>query len=338
VSALPLGVWARPGTGRISYVYVLAASHSGSTLLAMLLNAHPEVVTVGELVSGGRWDPASYRCSCRALIRECPFWQRVTEVVSRSQPGFDVASFGIRLAAEAPWWVHRLWRLRHRGPAVERVRDLLMATGAWRRHFADASRGFPALAATILDLARGRIIVDTSKLAHLLKYVRQVPELDVKVVHLVRDGRAVALAYMDQDNFADSRDPALRRGGFGKASAAPADLPMSLAADQWRWCLRSAEFALAGLDPSQWIRVHYEDLCRQPESTMRRILNFIGADPRRTVPDFRSVEHHVVGNGMRLDSTSEIRLDERWRSVLGEADLRIFDGVAGEANQRYGYR
>jgi hypothetical protein len=60
-------------------------------------------------------------------------------------------------------------------------------------------------------------------------------------------------------------------------------------------------------------------------------------DPAQTSADFRSVEHHVLGNGMRLDPTSEIRLDQRWKSVLSPADLPVFDSVAGKLNRRYGY-
>ena len=39
-------------------------------------------------------------------------------------------------------------------------------------------------------------------------------------------------------------------------------------------------------------------------------------------------EHHVVGNGMRLDTTSQVSLDERWRLVLTEEELEIFDREA----------
>jgi hypothetical protein len=41
---------------------------------------------------------------------------------------------------------------------------------------------------------------------------------------------------------------------------------------------------------------------------------------------------------MRLDSTREIRLDERWKTALGAEDLAVFDRVAGDYNRRLGYR
>jgi hypothetical protein len=50
------------------------------------------------------------------------------------------------------------------------------------------------------------------------------------------------------------------------------------------------------------------------------------------------VKHHVVGNGMRLDSAPMVHLDERWKTALNEEQLRVFDSVAGELNRRYGYQ
>ena len=45
-----------------------------------------------------------------------------------------------------------------------------------------------------------------------------------------------------------------------------------------------------------------------------------------------------MGNGMRLDSTSTIKLDERWRSVLTMSDLAVFDDVAGALSRDLGYQ
>jgi hypothetical protein len=40
---------------------------------------------------------------------------------------------------------------------------------------------------------------------------------------------------------------------------------------------------------------------------------------------------------MRLDQTSDIRLDDRWRSNLTKEQLKEFDTVAGDLNRKYGY-
>jgi hypothetical protein len=60
-------------------------------------------------------------------------------------------------------------------------------------------------------------------------------------------------------------------------------------------------------------------------------------DPTKRFTNFRNTEHHIVGNGMRLDSTSEIRIDERWRKELSQRDLAQFNSVAGDMLGKLGY-
>jgi len=330
---------AREGGGRIPYVFVLAASHSGSTLLTLLLNSHPEVATVGELTSGAVRNVPSYRCSCRTPIEECAFWRRVAEAVRTEHPAFDLASFGILFERPPSRWARRLARIEHRGRLLETVRSgLLGLSPAWRRHQRGLERGSAAVARAVLRLEGARVFADSSKLAHRLLFLGRMAAFDLRVIHVVRDGRAVALTYTDHERLADAAEPDLRRGGLGEASPwRPESVPFARAAEEWRRAQTSAEHALRGLDPRRWIRVRYEDLCTRPTETLAGLFTFLGLDPGRAAADFRSVPHHVVGNGMRLDRTSTVRLDERWRGVLTARDLAAFEAVAGEANRRYGY-
>jgi hypothetical protein len=66
-------------------------------------------------------------------------------------------------------------------------------------------------------------------------------------------------------------------------------------------------------------------------------VTFLGLTSASVRRDFRHVDHHVVGNGMRLDSTEEIHLDDRWVSRLSPRDLELFDSLAGDVNRRLGY-
>ena len=112
---------------------------------------------------------------------------------------------------------------------------------------------------------------------------------------------------------------------------------MARAAYEWQRDNEEAEHVLQPLGKSKWIEVRYEELCKYPDNTLDRLFTFLDLDPARRMRDFRAAENHVVGNGMRLDTTSKIRLDERWREVLTEKDLQVFNRVAGEMNRRYGY-
>jgi len=323
----------------IDYVYILGASHSGSTLLALLLNAHPDITTIGETAPGSIGDVGTYRCSCGRLIKECSFWANVVDRMQEKHPDFNLDNFGTQFEFPSSRLVDWLLHIEHRGAPLELLRDAaLRLSPAWQRVRREIESRCYDLASAALTESGGRILVDSSKLAHRLKFLLRIPEFNIRVIHLIRDGRAVALTYMRQDEFADSRDAAFRRGGRGMAAEATADsLPMAKAAYEWRRCLEAAQYVLAGLEASQWMEIHYEQLCSDKEGVLRRIHEFLGTDHTLATSHFRDVENHVVGNGMRLDTTSEIRLDERWREILTERDLRTFNQTAGAMNRCYGY-
>lgn len=319
--------------------YILAPSHSGSTLLSMLLGSHPQIATIGEinLSPEAMGDLSRYRCSCGRPIRRCEFWKDVRKGMADQGIEFDLARAGTDYRAVDSRYAQRLLRPLFRGGVLERGRDLgLSLSPRWRKRLPETQKRNATLAAVVTEVTQAKIIVDSSKIALRLKYLLRNPDLNIKVVRLVRDGRAVALTYMDPAGFADARDPDRRAGGMG-GDRDSERLPMAQAAHQWRRCVEEAESILPSLDRSQWIEVRYEDYCRHSDETLSRIQKFLGVDPHRQPVDFRSVEQHVVGNGMRLDTVSEIQLDERWRQRLTTEELKVFDDVAGAVNRRYGY-
>jgi hypothetical protein len=318
--------------------YILAASHSGSTLLCMSLGSHPQIATIGEinLAAGAMGDLHRYRCSCGVLIQECGFWREVRDNMAKRGFPFDLADAGTDYRAIPSRYARRLLAPMYHGRVLESVRDAaLTLSPVWWRRSREIHERNTALISTIREIHRAQIVVDSSKIAVRLKYLLRNPQLDVKVIRLVRDGRAVALTYMDPAAFADAKDPIYRGGGMG-GDRESERLLMAQAARDWRRCMEEADNILRRLDRTRWIQVRYEDYCRDPEATLSRLHRFLGVASRQHFEGFRQGQH-VVGNGMRLDATSEIRLDERWRNALGEQDLRIFDEVAGDVNRRCGY-
>lgn len=318
--------------------YLLAASHSGSTLLTMLLGAQPGACTAGELKATSLGDPDQYRCSCHERIRSCAFWQNVHQAMaSRGYPEFDITRAGTNILETKSPYVRRLLAPLYRGGALEISRDLALSLSSeWRTHVNICNDRNLALIESLLKTTGAGVVIDSSKVPLRLKYLLKIHDLDVRVIRVIRDGRAVSLTYTDEWNFAESSDPEMRSGGTGTRQPPQRD-SMAEAARAWKRNNESCDALVATLPRTQWTEVRYEDLCADPTATLKRLAVFLDLDPEQTLLDFRSKTQHVIGNGMRMDSTSVICLDERWQSHLSENDLQAFDAVAGDLNRRYGY-
>jgi len=297
-------------------VYILSPSYSGSTLLTFLLGTHPHIATIGELKATAMGDVDKYVCSCGALIRQCPFWRRVTAELSRHGVQFDVSDFGTHFAAHAHWLADRLLRARVRGPAFELARTVgIQLQPRCRSTVRRVLEKNQALIEVITKIQRGRLFLDASKDPVRLKHLLESRYWNIKVIHLIRDGRGTSYSYMRHHK-----------------------APMAKAARAWHLHQTECDRMIGRLPQNSSIKVHYEHLCVDRKRELARIFRCLRVDPSEWVRDFRSNEHHILGNNpMRLAPTAAVVLDERWRAALTPQELRVFDAVAGKLNRVYGY-
>jgi hypothetical protein len=303
--------------------YILSASHSGSTLLAMLLGAQAKACTVGELRAPNLGAIDVYQCSCGRRIKECEFWIQVSRAMARRGiAGFDITQARTSIFEAPGRYAGRLLEPLQRGPLLELVRNVALGfSPGWNSFLKEVQHRNAALVEALKELTGAEIIIDSSKSVLHLNYLLKNPSLRIKVIQLIRDGRAVSLSLIGHG---------LQRSTRQETVAA--------AAREWRRSNEAAQFLLNRLPASQWMGVRYEQLCQNPQSTLRQLCQFLDLNTENLTLDFRSRQQHVLGNdGMRLQSTSAIRLDERWRTQLSAEDLSTFDLVAGSLNRRCGY-
>lgn len=297
--------------------YVASPSYSGSTLLTLLLNTHPGVATVGEL-KGRLYDARTppRRCSCGAAMETCDFWHDVADRLAASEIPLDPRDLDTDFRAPGRPVVDALFRARVRGPGFEALRR----TGL--RHWPGAARERARLLArnaavveAICAVSGGPVFVDASKDAARLAFLMEAGAFEVRVLHLVRDGRGVAWS-------------ARRRDGVSIRSAAR----------HWRRTHDAFLPLLDRLGEKAVHVVHYEDLAARPRETLARVLDFLGLSTDGASLSFRDSPHHVLGNPMRFLASDAIVVDERWRTALSFEDLSVFERVAGARNRAFGYQ
>jgi hypothetical protein len=303
--------------GRPLFVSIQTTAFSGATLLAFLLGAHPQIATVGEM-NGliAREDPEIYLCSCGQKIKECPFWGSVGRAMHARGFEFCVAHFDMGFGLDGPWPTRQLRTIAFRNRALESIRDALVQAwpGERRRLQALVARN-EAFVESVLAVTGKRVFVDTSKDRLRLRALRKFSSFDLRVIHLVRDVRGVVASRLRRNVGVEARE----------------------AARQWARLHQRHQRMLDAWPEAYRIQIRYEDLCQDVQSALTRLYRFCGVDPEFRIGDFRSMPHHIVGNAMRLANLSEIRLDEQWRNLLTEDQIKEIYGVAGGLSRQFGY-
>lgn len=282
--------------------FIGATSFSGSTLLAFLLNAQPGVVSVGELAwSIPKVNPGSYPCSCGAPIDSCEFWVEVARAMEKRGRVFDSEHWNTHFDVSAHDLVRKL-AVRHLGNnAAERVRDIVVRrVPRWGQHLLEVGRQNAALIESITALRSAEAFVDASKDPVRVKFLREYSAVEPYVIHLVRDSPGFVNSYLKNMNGS---------GAFQTAIG------------WWNRAVGQMERLRKTTSPERWLRVRYEDLCKNPAAQIERVLGFLGVGPQPPVIAFRSRPHHIIGNRMRLSDSAEIRLDDSWRGELSKSQL-----------------
>jgi hypothetical protein len=166
---------------------------------------------------------------------------------------------------------------------------------------------------TLLRIADADVFFDTSKRATRLHHLLETPQLDVSVVRLVRDVRGYVWS-------------AKKRG----ESVADAALT-------WRKHQTSFAHIASQLPGERVMLLRYEDVCRDPQTWLKQTYAFCGVEPIDPPESVLSRQHHVLGNKMRLNETTRIRLDEKWRTSLPADEQAQALAIAGNYHSELGY-
>ena len=162
-------------------------------------------------------------------------------------------------------------------------------------------------------------------------YCRHLPRLHglfphARSIHLIRDGRDVALSILD----------------WGKGQPSRMDLwekePVAACALWWNWKVERGIQDGAALDPGKYLEVSYEELAAQPEITVRTVTRFLNLPYAPEMLQYHQGKARnrpgISAKAAWLPPTAGLR---DWRSQMNKTDVELFEALSGELLSRLGY-
>ncbi len=288
-------------------IYIAGYGRSGSTVLDILLGNHQGIVSLGEVTNLFQSEIDRKRCSCGSFYNECPMWSRIINVARKSNPSiWDTTSEIVLSVESARSVIASLLDHPFQSQSSRTIREIYC-------------EGMRRLFATIRNMTQVSTVVDSSKTAWRAigrpYALFALCGFDVRVIHLIRDGRAVMWSTMK------GSDPDIEHDQAKKSTLRGYQKVLSWAAINILTAL-----ILKKLPKDKVFRLHYEDLVDRPEEILDKIGEFINADMRElqervTQKNVFKVGHLLRGNRIaRQKEAITIIADYSWKQNLSFHD------------------
>lgn len=306
---------------RVPVLFIAGLGRSGTTLLDRMMGQLEGFESVGELVHMWlRGVAENDLCGCGKPFLDCAFWSEIGREIAGGWNGLDAAA---------------VLQLQE---AVDRHRfvPLMLAPDLWppyRRRLTQFGNLLGRLYRALQSRSGARVIVDSSKYVSYAYLLRHVPNIDVRVVHIVRDSRGVAYSWTKEVR----RPEVVSEDAF-----MPTYHPGRMAA---RWSSYNLAYDMLPRFGVKTMTLRYESLVAHPREEISRILRFAGEDPDTYDLGFIGNQtihvepnHSCSGNPMRF-KTGDVPLvhDEEWRRRLSDKDRATVTWLTKPLMKKYGY-
>lgn len=342
-----------PQTRKRQLVYVLTTWRSGSSFFGELFNQNPEVFFLYEpmwhiwqkLYPG---DAVSLQGAARDMLNSLYRCDFSVFQLYNSPGGKNVTSLGVF------------------GATLNKVMCSLPLCSAYRKDVVGmvddkVCKKCPPQSLRVLEeeclkyntiVIKGVRILDVNVLAPLM----EDPSLNLKVIHLVRDPRAVANSRIKsrhgliRENLqvVRSRDPKLRRMPFAdpghKANKKDGSDYHSIGAMEVI-CDRTSRTLKTALNPPSWFKgkymtVRYEDLVENPMKTIRNIYRFVNLSANHDIESFALNMTSGTTSSSKpfiVSSRNATQAASAWRTVLSFQQIKQVEDFCHHSMSLLGY-
>lgn len=301
---------------RKKILFVGGYGRSGSTLLDRTLgHSSPAIFSGGEIrhIFAEGYDQ-NRLCGCGVPFLECPFWIAVSRRAFGGSEALDTREVLARKQRVDRWWL------------IPRLAARPLQTGGWRRDLAAHQDLLSRLYDGIVAESGCEVIVDSTKDPSHGYVLATMTDVDLYVIHLVRDSRAVAHSW--------------QRKKFNPGSGADMER-YSLLKTGAEWDMINA--LISGLRPlaAGYTVLRYEDFMSDPSESLAKVFEMVGVAPSMPIDRMLtfSEDHTVAGNPIRFArGQTQLRLDDEWRRAMATTGKITMTGLTLPALASYGFR
>ena len=311
----------RKSTDTVSVVYVVGTGRSGTTLLDTIFSNHPRMYGAGELATLAVGDLFHrVHCPCGRPADQCQFWQAVVEDW--------FANTGLHDLAE-----HATLRAPFDGPRLCGLPRLMRERLIRSRAFEDYTRQTTELYRSVRRISGREIVVDSSAIPMRAFALSMMPEIDLRLIHIVRDGRGVAW----------SLKKGLRENQQAGIGSSETPRPVWRSALTWIAYNLVSSWVCRQVPVGRALFCRYEDLSTNTEPVLRKIGEFLDCDFEEIIQRINSggalkVGCTFGGNRLRMSGEVRIRLDTDWTKNLSLSEQRTLTRMCGWLMRKYGYQ
>lgn len=304
----------------VPVLYIGGIGRSGTTVFELSLGADDRVVALGEVIH--LWQRSlvdDEPCGCGDAFSRCVFWQDVGRVAFAGWDKVDAA---------------RVIALKKRIDRTVRTPQLALGLGSgqWRSDVEEYASYYSRIYHAAAHVSGRQVIVDSSKQASLPYVLHYAKGVDLRVLHCVRDSRAVAYSWTKTVR----RPEAQTSAGALMTRYSPGVLAV-------KWVQHNLVIDALRLLRVPSTRLRYEDWAKDPLEALRRALSLAGLSPQLSDRVDTSgvdlpITHTCSGNPMRFtQGRVDIRKDEKWMTSLPKSSRAVVTALTAPMLAAYGY-
>lgn len=299
----------------VPFATILSNWYSGATLLSILLDRHTQLTCNGESMPFFPEDCSQYKCTCGNYLENCEFYRFAAE--------------HMRAAAEKGWNAAKFSHIPRfsKSPYVNSVLTSPRLAYKWRDRFIDQMPAYRAIKdlhvraqmvffRQALLFSGGSVYVDGTKSIRRAQLLANSHGCQMKIIHLVRDGRGFCFSWVKNQHIPISR--------------------ITEGAKAWLDYIKLVDAFARRYPDIPILLVRYEDLCRSPGDCLDKVFSFLGVQHEDVILK-NNHKAHILGNRMRHSFHGCISEDTSWAAKLDPECKSLITFRMKKQLHRFGY-